>query len=136
MSQWSSSMSKWSSSMPKWSSSMSKWSSSMPKWSSSMSKWSSSTSKWSSSMSKGLLTSFVLSAKITQLEFSPSITSQKAVMQALSINDCPAEPYLFRVSSNVKKISEKRPCLICMETHGSHGRASMVYGCKTMMKRI
>jgi len=60
-----------------------------------------------------------------------SITTQKAVMQALSIIDCPAEPHLLPVLVKVKKILAKRPSHSCAQTHVSLDKGNMVHGCKT-----
>jgi len=52
-------------------------------------------------------------------------------MQALSINDCPAEPHLLPVLVKVKKLLAKRPSHAFMETHASLVEANMVYEVKT-----
>jgi len=64
------------------------------------------------------------------------ITSQKTVMQALSITNCPVELYLLAVLVKVKKILAKYPSHACMKTCVSHVRAGMVCGRKTTMMII
>jgi len=60
-----------------------------------------------------------------------SITSQKAVMQAFSIIDCPVEPHLLVLVVNF--FCAKHPSHVCVKTAVSYGKANMVYGRKAMI---
>jgi len=56
-----------------------------------------------------------------------------AVMQALGIIVCSAEPYLHPILVNMKKIWAKFPRVACMEINFSQVKANMVCGRKPMM---
>jgi len=73
-----------------------------------------------------------MKGSISSVNFA-SVTSQKALMPALSIIECHVEPHFFRFPVKVKKTFVRCPSHACVETHVGHVRAGMVCGYKTMM---
>jgi len=66
-----------------------------------------------------------------------SITSQKPVMQALSVLDCSVEPHLLIVLVKVKNFFwQNVPATFVWKTRVSHVKTGIVYGRKTMMMML
>jgi len=64
----------------------------------------------------------VMTVGISDVHIFTSVTSQKAVMRALGIIDCLAEPHLVPVLVKIMKILAKRPSRTFLETHVSLGK--------------